>query len=136
MPIPTNKGPVTARHNFGYVEAIKKWVAQSFTSSGAAVISIEKVSDTPEFFEDTSFVAGDSPVTLDLNTALGRNATNALILCDGAGDFTYEVSNDGVAFGDSITLKRREAKEYADVSIHSIRITHSGTDSAYRVEAI
>lgn len=27
--------------------------------------------DTPETFEDTSFVSGDSPVTLDCNAALG-----------------------------------------------------------------
>jgi hypothetical protein len=136
MPIPTNKGPLKARHNFGYVEAIKKWVAQSFTSSGAAVISVEKTTDTPEFFEDTSFGVGDSPAILDLNTALGRNANNVIVLNDGPGDFTYSISNDGTNWGDEITLKRREVAEYQDISIDSFRITHTGVDSAYRVEAI
>ena len=39
------------------------------------VLSIVAVADTPETFEDTSFVTGDSPATLDINAALGRNAT-------------------------------------------------------------
>lgn len=101
----------------------------------AVTTTATPVSDTPEFFEDTSFVTGDSPVTLDLNTALGRNATTALILNDGPGSFTYQLSVDGAAFGDAITLKQREFKQYVDVSIDSIRITWVA-DSAYRVEAI
>lgn len=93
------------------------------------------VVDTPEYFEDTSFVTGDSPVTLDINTALGRNATTLLIINDGPGNFTYQLSTDGSAFGDAITMKSGEFKEYEGVSIDSIRITWV-SDSAYRVEAL
>lgn len=93
------------------------------------------VSDTPEYFEDTSFVTGDSPVTLDINTALGRNATSISILNDGPGNFTYALSVDGASFGDSITIKRRERHEYTGVSTDSVRITWV-SDSAYRVIAI
>lgn len=93
------------------------------------------VVDTPEYFEDTSFVTGASPVTLDINTALGRNATTLLIINDGPGNFTYQLSTDGSAFGDSITMKSGEFKEYEGVSIDSIRITWV-SDSAYRVEAL
>lgn len=93
------------------------------------------VVDTPEYFEDTSFVTGDSPVTLDLNTALGRNATSVLIINDGAGNFTYQLSTDGVTFGDSITMKSGEFKEYEGISVDSIKITWV-SNSAYRVEAI
>jgi hypothetical protein len=98
-------------------------------------ITIATVVDTPEAFEDTSFVTGDSPVSLDINTALGRNATATLIMNDGPGNFTYALSTDGAAFGDEITLKTREFKKYTDVSVHTVRITWVA-DSAYRVEGI
>lgn len=97
--------------------------------------SVETV-DTPEAWEDTSFTVGESPATIDINVALGHNATDVLIINDGPGEFDYSVSNDGSVFGDNITLKRREFKRYSEISIDSLRITHSGTDSAYRIEAI
>ncbi len=103
---------------------------------GSVFMTETPITDTPEYFEDTSFVAGDSPVTLDINTALARNATAVLIINDGLGDFTYALSADGTIFGDEIKAKNREQHRYEDVSIDSIRITHSGTDSAYRVIAI
>lgn len=93
------------------------------------------VLDTSEFFEDTNFVAGDSPVILDLNTALGRNSTTGHITNDGAGNFTYAESNDGVAFGDEVTLKPGETDHWEDISLDSMRITHIA-DSAYRIKAI
>lgn len=102
---------------------------------GVITASESAVVDTPEYFIDTNFVTGDSPVTLDLNTALGRNAISALIINDGAGSFTFQLSTDGSTFGDSITLKGGEFREYAGISIDSIRITWVA-DSAYRVEAI
>ena len=91
--------------------------------------------DTPEFFQDTLFVVGDSPVTLDINVALGRNATDVLITNDGAGNFTYAISGDGSVYGDEITLKKNEWKHYTDISINRVRLTWV-SDSAYRVEAI
>lgn len=91
--------------------------------------------DTPETFEDTAFVVGDSPVTLDINTALGRNATEFIVLNDGAGNFTVSISNDGAVFGDEHTLKSGEDYSLQDVSVDSIRITHV-SDSAFRVIAI
>jgi len=93
------------------------------------------VVDTPEYFEDTNFVTGDSPVTLDINAALGRNATSLLIINDGAGNFTYQLSTDGSTFGDSITMKSGEFKEYTGISVDSVKITWV-SNSAYRVEAI
>jgi len=93
------------------------------------------VSDTPEFFEDTSFVTGDSPATLDINAALGRNATSGYIVNDGAGNFTVSFSTDGVAFGDEITMKKNEVLNWDNQSVDTIRITWV-SDSAYRVSAI
>lgn len=93
------------------------------------------LSATSKFFKDTSFVTGDSPVTLDINAALGRNATGFFIVNDGDGDFTYAFSPDGSTFSDEITLKNNEWKIYTYLSVNSIRITWVA-DSAYRVEAI
>ncbi len=98
-------------------------------------VNIIEVADTPEFFEDTSFVTGDSPATLDINTVLGRNATRGYIINDGAGNFTVAFSTDGSAFGDTITMKANEVMEFNDISVDSIRITWV-VDSAYRVAVI
>lgn len=108
------------------------------TAGGNLKVSIEEtesISDTPEFFEDTSFVTGDSPVTLDLNTALGRNATEGYIINDGAGNFTLAFSIDGAAFGDEITMKENEKISFKDISVDSLRITWIA-NSAYRVSVI
>jgi hypothetical protein len=91
--------------------------------------------DTPESFEDSSFVTGDSPATLDVNAALGRNATQGYIICDGAGDIRVAFSTDGVSFGDNITLKESERLNFSNQSVDTIRITWV-SDSAYRVAVI
>ena len=101
----------------------------------ALIVQQNAVIDTPKIFEDTSFVLGDSPATLDVNAALGRNATEFTVINDGAGDFTVSISNDGVAFGDEHTMKNGETYSIENISVDSIRITHVA-DSAYRVVAI
>lgn len=102
----------------------------SITTTGSVI------SDSPEYFEDTNFVTGDSPVTLDFNTALGRNATSVTIWNDGFGDFTYAISNDGASFGDEIRITRADGSHViTGISIDSIRITWV-SNSAYRVTAI
>ena len=93
------------------------------------------VSDTPEFFEDTSFVTGESPVTLDINTALGRNATKGYIVNDGAGNFTVAFSINGTDFGNAITMKKNEVLDFENISVDSLKITWVA-NSAYRVSAI
>jgi len=93
------------------------------------------VPDNPETFEDTSFLTGDSPVTLDLNTALGRNATQFSIQNDGSGDFTVSLSTNGATFGDEKTVKDGEVYEGDNISVDSIRITWVA-NSAYRVTAL
>lgn len=90
---------------------------------------------TPVTFEDTSFVVGDSPAILDINTSLGRNGTEFNVVNDGAGEFTVSISNDGISFGEEFTMKNDESYAIDTISIDSIRITHVA-DSAYRVVAI
>lgn len=103
--------------------------------AGNIVVAFKAVIDTPEIFEDTNFVVGDSPVTLDCNDALGRNATQFEIINDGPGNFTVSISNDGAAFGDEATVKQQEVYAISNISVDSIRITYVD-DSAYRVRVI
>lgn len=97
--------------------------------------SADALSDTPESFEDSSFVTGDSPATLDVNAALGRNATQGYVICDGAGDIQVAFSTDGVSFGDNLTLKESEQLNFSNQSVDTIKITWV-SDSAYRVAVI
>lgn len=90
---------------------------------------------TPATFIDASFLVGDSPATLDLNTALGRNATEFMVINDGAGQFTVSISNDGISFGNEHTMNNGETYSLDAISVNSIRITHVA-DSSYRVIAI
>ena len=107
----------------------------SLDSSGNIQTEAAIITDTPEFFEDTSFVTGDSPVTLDINTALGNNSSKCSVINDGAGDFTVAVSNDGAVFGDAITVKLDEVLNLDGISVDSVKITWVA-DSSYRVIAV
>ena len=88
--------------------------------------------DNPEVFEDTSFVVGDSPANLDVNTTLGRNGTQFMVWNDGAGDFTVSASTDGITFGGAHTMKVGEVYAVDNISVDTLRITHVA-NSAYRV---
>lgn len=91
--------------------------------------------DSYEVFEDTEFKIETQPITLDVNTALGRNATQTSIQNDGGGDLGISISNDGVSFGDVKTVKDGEVFELSDVSVDSITISIT-QDSSYRVTVI
>lgn len=94
-----------------------------------------QLEELPFISEDTSFVSGDSPATLDINTFLGRDAFFWEIINDGPGSFTIALSNDGSIFGDEATVNQQEIYRLPNISVDSIRITHV-SDSAYRVRAI
>jgi hypothetical protein len=83
-------------------------------------------------FEDSSFVTGDSPATHDVNAALGRNGHDGYIVNDGAGNLTYQISNDGTNYGGAHTLKKDETVRLTGLDIDSIKITWSA-DTAYRI---
>lgn len=86
----------------------------------------------PITFEDTSFVVGDSPATLDCNAGLGRNGTQFSVQNDGPGNFTVAISIDSVVFGDEKTMKSGETYSIDGISVDTMRITRVA-DSAYRV---
>ena len=84
--------------------------------------------------EDTSFVAGDSPVALDVNAALVTgNGNRGYIVVDGSGDIAVEISHVDTNYETSFTLKNGEVFDLTGWDVDTIRLTHSGTDSAYRV---
>ncbi len=109
------------------------WAHTSGKLANAGAIAV--IDNTPKTFEDTSFVSGDSPASLDCNAALSRNATEFNVQNDGAGDFTVSISNDGASFGDEKTVKANEVYAIDGLSIDTIRITRVA-DSAYRVTVI
>ena len=87
-------------------------------------------------FEDTSFQAGDSPALLDFNSATGRNSVDGYVICDGPGSITVEFSRDGASFGGAWTMYAGEMIGVRNFDIDTLRITHTGADSAYRVNLI
>ncbi len=106
------------------------WTHTSGKLSNAA--SNATSDNNPKTFEDTSFISGDSPASLDCNATLGRNATQFSIQNDGLGAFTVATSNDGITYGDEKTVKSGEVYAIDALSVDTIRITHVA-DSSYRV---
>lgn len=85
-------------------------------------------------YEDTSFEAGDSPATHDFYTdSSGRWAIDGWIICDGDGDIQVDYTRDGITYGDKWTMKVGEIVDLSRLDIKKIRITHTGSDSAYRI---
>jgi len=87
-------------------------------------------------YEDSSFEVGDSPATHDFYGDTGRYSVDGWIVCDGAGDIQVDVSRDGISYGDKFTMKQDEIVDLLRMKISKIRITHTGTDSAYRIYLI
>src|SRR3990167_2829687 len=65
-------------------------------------------------YEDTNFIAGDSPVVLSINTDLGKNGDKGFIANDGPGNFTIEISDNGTNYGSLHTLKTGETLNFDD----------------------
>ena len=86
-------------------------------------------------FEDNNFVIGDSPVTHDIFTALGKNGVDGYIFVDGSGDIGVQISPDGSVYGQSITLKQYDNFSLKSIVANKIKITHV-SNSAYRVFVI
>lgn len=83
-------------------------------------------------YEDTSFVTGDSPVVLDVNTDLGRNGHAGYIINDGEGNILVEISDIAAAtYGGQHTLKKNEILELTSIVIDKVRLVWV-TNSSYR----
>jgi hypothetical protein len=84
-------------------------------------------------YEDTSFSSGDSPAVHDFYTDAGRFACDGYIICDGPGDIQVDYTRDGLTYGDKFTMKTGEQVSLLRLDIKKIRVTHAGTNSAYRI---
>ncbi len=91
---------------------------------------------TPLQTFEGAVTTGTSPVTLDLNAQLSRNAIEGYVRNDGTGDFTVKLSTDGVTYSDEATIKDGESFNFDDMSVDSIVITRVAADSNYRVAVI
>lgn len=102
----------------------------------AGLATYEQLFKTYYSAEDASFVAGDSPVELDVKGTLEREGIDGYIVCDGPGSIIVNMSADGTTYGSNITLKETETLSLRNLHVNKIKITHSGADSAYRVYVI
>lgn len=96
------------------------------------IVGVEYVGKSGyQSYIDASFVVGDSPATIDVNTDLGYNSNDGHIICDGAGNISVTL-NSGSGVGDAIILKSGETFDLEGIEVDTIVITHVA-DSAYRV---
>lgn len=84
-------------------------------------------------YEKTTFAATE---VLDVENDLGRKGVDGYIICDGAGDIYIEISDDGTNYGGRHTIKDEESVILTNLKVSKIRLTHSGTNSAYRIMVI
>jgi hypothetical protein len=89
--------------------------------------------------EDLDFQSGDSPVVLDVSGSLGIPSIDGKIVVKSTsgntGNILVEISSDGDTYGDQFTVFYLETFPLFGYKIKKVRITHSGTDSGYRVVA-
>ena len=81
----------------------------------------------------SNFDSGDSPATIDIFTELSRNSIDGYLVCDGDGDILVSFSHDGTTYGENIVLKKKDSLDLESIDVHSVKITHSGADSSYRL---
>lgn len=104
----------------------------TFPSTQDVNVKSDYIEGRTASFEDSSFVTGDSPAIHDVNAALGRNGHDGYMINDGAGDLTYQISNNGTLYGGSHTLKQDEIIKLTGLDIDSIKITWI-SNTAYRI---
>jgi hypothetical protein len=85
--------------------------------------------------EDTNFQVGDSPKTIAVysGTLHPYPVCEGYIACDGTGNIEVAISQDGTNYGDTVTMKTGEVVTLGGSRVGLIKLTHTGTDSAYRV---
>lgn len=101
---------------------------------GSLIVSPFPVQATPVTKINTNFTVTE---TFDINDVLGRNATQFTVILDGLNAIDVSISNDGSSFGNEHRmLVKNETYPINGISVDSIRITHTGDDSAYRIVAL
>jgi len=83
---------------------------------------------------DENFISGDSPVVLDVYATLKTFGKFGSIKCPSStGTILVEISTDGTTYQQQFVIDKYETFELIGIKINKIRITHSGTNSAYRI---
>jgi hypothetical protein len=120
MPIPTNKGPIAARHLFGYDETNSKWIAVAVDADGT-IITEEEVptiigsgqkavasAGTAEALAGSTSIAAVTITALRTNTGniyvggSGVDSTNGDVLVRGSGK-SYAIADLATVFIDADT---------------------------------
>jgi hypothetical protein len=90
--------------------------------------------------EDNNFVAGDSPIEIDIFASLTAGTSyrtaEGYITCDGPGSLQIEVAETPSEYGGALTLKSGETLSLSRSRVAIVKITHLGTDSAYRLVVV
>ena len=113
----------------GRVSALGK---ENIRSDGAARV-MELVRSLNKAYEDSDFVVGESPAAHSFNADMGFNSIQGWITCDGPGAIQVDFTRDGTTYGDKWTMYAGENTMLKALDIHTIRVTHTGADSAYRI---
>jgi len=92
---------------------------------------VPELVSNPKKYEGTVAIAG-TPVTLPVNTNLGRNSGDGYIVNDGPGDLQVDLSFDGVTYETDITIKKDEILDLGGLNIHTIKIDATVNGTAYR----
>lgn len=90
-------------------------------------------------FEDPDFVAGESPVAVDVDDQLGEPGKCFVVVCDGPGDLLVAHTNQtggSPTYSNDLTLHEGDKLRVDGLQTDRIRLTHDGfTDTSYRVVA-
>jgi len=89
----------------------------------------------PKKYEGSVAVVG-TPVVLNVNTDLGKNAGDGYIINDGPGDLQIDISYDGTTFETDITVEEDEVFDLGGFNIHTIRIDATENGTEYRALVI
>jgi len=98
---------------------------------------LQRLRDRGDFSEkntsgiDTSFVVGDSPLTVDIVTDIGTYGIGGSFTNDGPGDIDVAISFDSTNFDLKFTTKTGETLSLSNLTMSKIKFTHVA-DSAYR----
>ncbi len=121
--------------NMGWDSTNSQWERLKTDTAGIQLVQQTPVTGAnPAVFNDNAFVTGDSPVTLDINAALSRNAKSVSIAVTGAGAVDIEYSFNNSSFTSKVRLTGASSIELTDVDIDAVRLTWIA-DSAYAVVA-
>ena len=94
---------------------------------------IQHTTAVGQFYEDTSFVTGDSPLVIEVRDDLSNKVGQAgWFINDGPGDIQVAIqNNEQSSYSDAFTTKSGEMYQLNGLNIRRVRLTWVA-DSAYR----